>query len=448
LSTLFIISSFMKKLLPVIFFLVTGLPWAGAQTVYRLKYQLKAEGINTVYDALLVNDGNGGGILRIRFNSPETREEQLIDLQVEEDYPDPFNGIKGEGLAFYRLSAPRTIRGRGYPGFKAPVYWFRKGAAGNAYEPWGVTEKLADPKGQVIVFDSAVLLNAAGLKSIASRYFDSFEPFISNLNYTGTKALSAIEKSARIHLIIVANIKDAIIGNSCKMDMDRTLNLFQLLAKMIGIRLQPTIISGNNYNKANVDRVLDTIRPMPNDIVVFYYSGHGFRKERDSRRYPYLDLREKIDWTFNVNSMQAEDIMKRIKVKGARLNLVITDCCNTKVTDNKEIGTPPPDSKVLGLELFQENVRNLFFPAVTTSIIATAADVDQKACSNDRFGGFFSFYFNQSLQEHLGYMKRGVRWEDVLKRTQEQTEKKANRTYCDSPNICDQTPYYQVLTGR
>ncbi|MBL0056944.1 MAG: caspase family protein [Chitinophagaceae bacterium] len=438
----------MNKFLFTILFLFSGIHWSNAQAVYRLKYQMKTEKDNTVYDALFVNNGNGGGILRIRFNNPETKEEQLVDLQVEEDYPDPINGITGKDIFFYRLSAPRFIRGNGYPGFKVPVYWFRKTITGNEYEPWGVTATLSNPNGLISVFDSSLLLNNAQLKSIASGYFNANEPFIANLNYTGSKALSAIEKNARVHLIIVANVNDPVIGNSCKMDMDRTLNLFSLLTKMIGIRLQPTLISGANYKKATVDRALDTIKPSPNDIVVFYYSGHGFRKEKDSRRYPYLDLREKIDWTFNVNSIQAEDIMKRIKMKGARLNLVITDCCNTKVTDNKEIGTPPPEQKVLGLELFQENVRNLFFPTVTTSIIATAADIDQKACSNDRFGGFFSYFFNQSLQEHLGYMKRGVRWDDVLKRTMDQTERKALRTYCDSPNICDQTPYYQVLTGR
>lgn len=438
----------MKKLLLAIFFLVAEHHWSDAQTVYLLQYQMKTEGDKTVYNTLFVNDGLGGGILRIRFNSPETREEQLIDLQVEEDYPDRTNGITGEGISFYRLSAPRNIRGKGYPGFKVPVYWFRKSATGNEYEPWGVTAKLADPKGQINLFDSSVLLNHTGLKSIAARYFDSFEPFISNLNFTGTKALSAIEKSAVIHLIIVANINDPVIGNSCKMDMEKTLNLFGVLTRMIGIKLQPTLISGPLYKKSNVEKVLDTIKPKSNDIVVFYYSGHGFRKERDSRRYPYLDLREKIDWTFNVNSMQGEDIMKKIKSKGARLNLVITDCCNTKVSDNKELGSAIPEQKVLGLELFQENVRNLFFPSVTTSVIATASDIDQKACTNNRMGGFFSYFFNQSLQEHLGFMKRGVRWDDVLKRTMEQTEKKALRTYCDSPNICDQTPYYQVLTGR
>ncbi|MBK7433964.1 MAG: caspase family protein [Chitinophagaceae bacterium] len=190
---------------------------------------------------------------------------------------------------------------------------------GNEYEPWGVTARLADPNGLINGFDSSLLLNNAQLKSIASGYFNANEPFIANLNYTGSKALSAIEKNARVHLIIVANVNDPVIGNSCKMDMDRTLNLFSLLTKMIGIRLQPTLISGANYKKATVDRVLDTIKPSPNDIVVFYYSGHGFRKEKDSRRYPYLDLREKIDWTFNVNSIQAEDIMKRIKMKGAKV---------------------------------------------------------------------------------------------------------------------------------
>ncbi|MBK7433963.1 MAG: hypothetical protein IPI66_08730 [Chitinophagaceae bacterium] len=107
----------MNKFLFTILFLFSGIHWSNAQAVYRLKYQMKTEKDNTVYDALFVNNGNGGGILRIRFNNPETKEEQLVDLQVEEDYPDPINGITGKDIFLLSFVGPPLHPRQRIPGF-------------------------------------------------------------------------------------------------------------------------------------------------------------------------------------------------------------------------------------------------------------------------------------------------------------------------------------------
>ncbi len=443
----------MKKNILLLCLIIAAVFSAHAQSIYHFKYHLKTAADTTGYDALFVSNDNGSGSVRIKFRSPQNGEAVLIDMQVQEDYPDMANGIVGPGQLFYRLSSPRFIRGKEDPKFMIPVYWFKKNTASSLFEPWGAATGLTDPQASVNSFETVEQPAGKDLqRKFVLEYYNPNEPFYQNLFETKTRGLSQQEKSTRLILLLVANIRDPVIGSSCQMDKDRTLATFRLLTSMVGIQMDTIIISGNNYNKDNVVKAIDALRPTPNDIVVFYYSGHGFRKPKDSRRFPYIDLRAAVDNTYMVNSLNVEDILTSIRKKGARLNLVITDCCNTKVTDHNAKGMAIPRTKVLGLELFQENVRTLFFNPNPTSVIATAADVDQKASSNDGFGGFFSYFFKQSMEENLGYLKKNVSWDEVLLGAQAQTERKARHTYCDSPyvaaNICEQVPYYKIITGR
>jgi hypothetical protein len=52
-------------------------------------------------------------------------------------------------------------------------------------------------------------------------------------------------------------------------------------------------ISGAKFGKANVEAALDNLKPGLNDIVIFYYSGHGYSNDQQSTKlYPQFDLRQ------------------------------------------------------------------------------------------------------------------------------------------------------------
>ncbi len=96
------------------------------------------------------------------------------------------------------------------------------------------------------------------------------------------------------------------------------------------IQFVPKMIFGKEFSKINVDNAINAISPGPADIVVFYYSGHGFSNIKDKYSFPYLDLRDKSFQTYGgAYTLNIEDIYNRIRAKGARLNLVFSDCCNS-----------------------------------------------------------------------------------------------------------------------
>ena len=417
-------------------FTITG----SSQAIYQFKYNLQKD--PTAYTAFFVRNDDGTGIIRVKYSSPQA---VLIEMDVQEEYTDMKEGQTTSDTLLYRLTNPKFISGSD-KNFQPPFLWFKRNAANNEYEPWGVTATLAD--NGINPFSSVTFLaNDSLKKDLVLEYFTTQDLFYKNLFETRTRDLSPVEKNTKLILLVVANINDTAIGPSCKKDMERTVETFTRLTDFMKIKLDYKTISGKDYNKENVEKELKNLSPGPNDIVVFYYSGHGFRKPKDNRRFPYIDLRPKPDGTYMVNSLNMEDIYESIKKKGARLNLVMSDCCNTEVTASNAIGTPVARKKGLLMTYNLENCRTLFLNPKPVSILATAADAGQKASSNNEFGGFFSFFFKASMENQLSFFKKNVSWESLLQDAKKQTIRKAEHTYCEKPyipeNICEQYPVWK-----
>lgn len=418
-----------------------------SQSVYLFKYSLLKGTQATSYTAFFVQHDDGTGIIRIKYASPVNGKDILLEMNVQEEYPILKEGEMEAGKLYYRSSDHKIITGNNAGSFESPLIWFKKNPGNEEFEPWGVSGRdVTDTT--IIPFSSVSLLhNTSFKKELVLEYFTKQDTFYKNLFETRTRDLSPVEKNTKIILLVVANINEPEIGPSCLQDMNRAVETFTKIADFMKIKLEYKTVSGKDYNKKNVEKEISNISPAANDIVVFYYTGHGFRKPKDNRRFPYLDLRSKQDNTYMTNSLNIEDIYNSIKKKGARLNLVISDCCNTEVTASNAIGTPVPRKKGLLMSYNLENCRALFLNPKPMSILATAADVGQKASSNNKFGGFFSFFFKASMENQLSFFKTKVSWSSLLEDAKKQTIKKAEHTYCDKPyipeNICEQYPVWK-----
>jgi len=289
-----------------------------------------------------------------------------------------------------------------------------------------------------------------------SQFFTEEEDFFKNMTEPGSRAitnLSPAEKKMKIHLLIVSNTNDPSIGKGCEFDTKRVRLMFDSIRRFIGISMQTTVIAGKTYNKETVQKAIKALNPDPNDIVIFYYTGHGFRKPEDKRIYPYIDLRPKPDKTYNVNSLNILDVFDEIrtKPKAARLNLIISDCCNTLPETKKA------NAKVIGEfrginEWSEANCRKLFLDPTPVSVLITAADENQTAACDTTAGSLFTIFFKAALDDHMSKSKKNVSWEQVVKATKDNVSFKSAHTYCRRPftpeNICKQDPIPKLVPGR
>jgi Caspase domain len=245
--------------------------------------------------------------------------------------------------------------------------------------------------------------------------------------------INKVEKivKTKLILIIVANTIDPEIGKGCMEDIKSIRHMFKELSQHMEFNFLELLVEGADYGKQNILDAIEILTPGSNDIVVFYYSGHGFSyaKEAD-KKFPQVDLRShpastKIE-VINENTQNLSELFEMVKSRGARLNIVIGDCCNSLIKFKRNF--KGGDSQVWLAErpavIINKKMCETLFCDYTASILVAAADKGQYAISDPEQGSIFTLNFtnnlkilmNKSVDEH-----NGLPWQKLLEETQEKT---------------------------
>ncbi len=437
------------------------------QSIYNFQYNFQGQNSTVTYHTFMLRNIDGSGLIRIRFQNATDGTDVLVETDVDEQYPMDASGTQDTSTLLITAINPNVIIGNNQSNYTLPVFIFKYNAATDFFEPSGAVDA-KNNNNHADSFSWQLIEAAAISKEFILQYFSEDEDFYTNLFKPVTKGLSPLEKNIRLHLLVVADTLDETIGSSCNKDMQRAVETFQNLTDYLGIKFLPTTICGKQYSKTNVQAAIEALKPSHDDIVVFYYSGHGFRIPEKPRDFPNLKLKNfknllqnfrdsaswiKKDRQDNITySMNMEDIFDMIRKKGARFNLVLSDCCDDDIFSVNATGTKPGKTKGSGVEWSEDNIRALFLNKTPMSILATAARQGQRASSNNNFGGFFSYFFKMSMENYCSKLKTSPTWDQIFQDAIVQTINKANHTYCDKPyipaNICHQEPIYKIVFGQ
>jgi len=448
----------MKRIIALLLVLYMPLQALYAQTIYELSFTLQHTTDAISCKAFFVDNNDGKGKLRLRYISPAGKDSILAELDVSEENPDAVASCFNNERIYYKLARVNYIDSKD-PGIPLPGFLcFKKDAATGLFEPMGVANSITDCNIDVIKFSNVSFIKQQDLtKEFVLTYFKPYDIFYRNLFVTNnTKALTTAEQNVKLYLLFVANTIDTKIGTADRKNMNDAIAFFGKIKDFLGIsQFIYDTVAGLNYNKQLVENKLKTfLTPGPNDIVVFYYSGHGYRKPKDGRPGPYIDLRIDYKKSYLENSLSMEDIKEIIIKKGARLNLILSDCCNDFVTStNPMVQDQAISGKKGGFDMnwSTQNCRDLFLNTTPTTILATAAEPYQLAISNPVFGGFFSTFFRNAVETHLSYAKNNVTWADIFEQAKAQTERKTSRTWCNDEKTVKcgkQRPYVNIQVGR
>lgn len=422
-------------------------PAAFSQTVYELRYHYVDEGVNDNYKAFLMRNGDGTGFIRVAYFDSAANARQLYELPMEEIYGEHEDGSPDSSqLIFYALE-PRTIFGA--DGDYVPDHFVFEMKPGNPYyEPAFVYTVNEDSTQEFGTMDDVRLLEQKDLsEELVLQYFTPKDDFYLQLFATTTRGLTAEEKKTTLHLVLVANTEDNTIGTTCVVDKDATYKMFSEVAEFLGIQFKPAVIAGKDFSKVNVDKAVSAVQPGADDIVVFYYSGHGFNDVNEGYQFPYMDLRDKSFQRFGgAYALNVETIFQKLKSKGGRLNLVLSDCCNNDPASGQIMSGVGATTRTSSIGWSMENCQALFMNKKRTSLLMTAAVKGQLSAGNPANGGLFTFSFRESLEKALGPFSRKPDWNSLMTDARTQTITKAAHTWCDKTNkiVCVQHPVYKV----
>ncbi len=241
-------------------------------------------------------------------------------------------------------------------------------------------------------------------------------------------SVAQILQAQTMHVLLFVNEKE--VGREVDRcaDMNNMYNFFNTIAQTIGYRFSCTKNSDTKFTRTQAMSELRRLQTRGlvggNDVVVFYYSGHGFNDATTAQDYwPSMclfddDLRRMAP----LKQLDVKKELDKIPVK-PRLVLCIADCCNN-VYD-------PRNNPSISYGMDPATVRNLFVGGKKKVVMTSASKQGQYSLSNLRYGA----YFGISFREAINNAQPGATWNSVM-----EYAKKRTLYYTDN----QQTPQYKV----
>lgn len=438
-------------------------------SIYEISYEFKGLSDYTKYTAFLVRYGNGTGFMRVRyFNNTNSKEVFVVRMEFDEvEGRSKIDGMPHYTLQFEGKSPTyivNTSANKNANSYNPDVLWFKKRVDDKNFKPWGVTSLNSEgtfEQGKII---SVKLMNTADLtKSYVKQYFKESESFFVNLFKTddanvvvnntkppvnsnsGNNGVTNTNTTPpKIHFIMVANTEDARIGAGVKKDVNNLYSEIKDVSTFLKMPLNYVEISGSNFGKEKVEAAINNLKPGSNDIVIFYYSGHGYSNDQNaSLLYPQFDLRQSRFDDIFVATLNVQDVYNKIKAKHARLNIVLADCCNSS------LGTLKPEGKSFALTTkslsWDRNFCNELFMNSRGSVLATAAKKGQYAYGNTDVGGYFTSNFVTAIEKYLSkFQSTAPTWDKIISEAQTTTVSLSLSNLCKENTSCRQDPVYSV----
>lgn len=262
--------------------------------------------------------------------------------------------------------------------------------------------------------------------------------------------------SATLYCITVTDDLDPKISETTKIDKENIRDFFGTAAYAINLNIKNISIEGSRFNLSNVESMIRSLRVKPNDVIVFSYSGHGFSYSKDPLyRFPQLALwhGNKNAAFFRKNSINLQTIFYRLRAKGARLTIVLGDCCNTDAGITREIDEPPPISAMMGPmpPYLRRNYLRLLMET-EGAYIACAAQKGEPAAGDIYKGGFFTYNFTSIIERRIlkeAEIDPATIWYSVLESTSNAAASDAARLFCREFNgPCRQTSVYKKVSSK
>lgn len=403
----------------------------------------RKDGSEQRVQTFLVVEPDGRGTARLLYKSAITQERQLVELSLTDSLPD------GESKYLVANGQQVFLEGDQDSALMFPRFIFTPSLVDNEmiYRP-SVPEY---PKGSngwaaVTVHDTQHMDYEQLAKSpdLVRFFYHEEDDFYRYLFSNNTRGPSGIARTEKMHLVIVAATLDSSIGITAQKDLENLKSFYTSLCRDMRVKLVPVYITGMEVNRKTVDNAVRNLNPGPVDMVVFHFSGHGFRYSNDTSRFPRMSLRTNNEQRLDDINLSAEELFHRIRSKGARVNIFVSDCCNEDINRPAPVGrelfrTSPAGKRTMSSQYNRANAEALFLSGKPVSLLIGSAEKDQLAVGNPKLGGFFTSFYLANLEKSIYGFQTGVNWLKLLVDARESTRRQALTAVCDASKRCVQT---------
>lgn len=257
------------------------------------------------------------------------------------------------------------------------------------------------------------------------------------------------------HAIIFANTKspgdpnkpgDTGIGPSVTVDFQRMRMEMKTIANSIGYNLKNYHFydTPESFSRNSLENVLNNLSCAPDDIVFFFYSGHGGRAVNEKTDFPEMILKVPYGPVNTSQLYPLYDVYTRLKSKSPRLVIVMGDMCNSEIKGYFRENSVTKGATVLSKGSY-DVYKNLFLNVKGGIIVASSEPGKTSGChiieKNGKWyhaGGYLTYAFLGLLQYCVSEGEN-VSWNALLNNviawTKEETKEEKDQYGNPSPQI-------------
>lgn len=239
------------------------------------------------------------------------------------------------------------------------------------------------------------------------------------------------------HVFIFANTNDPKIGKSCDVDKEKILVNVKTAARVLNYKVSTHIFTGKDFNKDNLRNALNNFSCSENDVVFFYFTGHGGRSQEDQEIWPQMNF-NKSGQNVDEYYVPLNIVDKMFDEHGPKFRLVMADCCN-----NYANITPKVDMRgqtVVDNENHTNEVFAKLFKDVKGNVLISSSKQGEYSYSDTEKGGWFTANYIEALTKAMN-KEVNTSWESLLSYAKNATlAETQNNPSCPNP----QTPQYEI----
>lgn len=206
---------------------------------------------------------------------------------------------------------------------------------------------------------------------------------------------ATLSPAATIHWITFIDTTDPNVGDFDKVGRELLYNHFinpinAALAEK-GYQSNTLDFHGDKVSPLNCEKIVRDLNVGSDDIVMFYYIGHGFHSNEDAKihKFPFMNLglpnsiktKEELKMLRD-QSVSLEWVHNTLKAKGARLTATIGMCCNNIFElINRKSGSPIANANYGSAYLTGSQLQSIqrMFCDYSGDFIATSASPGQSS---------------------------------------------------------------------
>lgn len=231
-------------------------------------------------------------------------------------------------------------------------------------------------------------------------------------------AIAQTSSAQTLHALVAGCTNDPSIGKGAKQNVADVSNLLQSAAAAMDCEFDFEVFEDPQCTKANVINWINNLDIEKDDVVVFFYSGHGGRALNDSDPFPQMCMNNPRRQDL---FMPVAQVDKLIAAKSPRLRIIITECCNS---ESAGIKSKPLFAMAEGNQtsLSTYNVkalRDLFFNTEGKVMITSSKAKEYSWMLPD--GGIFMHNFIDAFNEAAIHGSLTADWSAIFNRVHDNT---------------------------